>query len=295
MAQPQQREHFTLQTHRLKEWKMPCNLTLAGFSRAGSATYFFVPELRIQLDMGGFCRDYQPLTYFITHSHMDHCIYLPDVQPAGEVVTPRKVYVPKRMGKYARAFLHSAQELNGVSEIPPGTEKPYEMIEVSPGEVYPLDKSYLVKVVACHHTVDTVGYMFYEKRGKLKEEFQGKSGKEIGELRKQGIEVSEEVKIPKFVFLGDTTWRVFDSVELFEFPVVIVECTFLFKEHESAAEPSGHMNWSKIKEFSEKYPKTTFVLIHWSMRYKVEEIQKFFNEIPGGCPPNIYPWITSVK
>jgi len=189
----------------------------------------------------------------------------------------------------------SAQELNGIAEISPKDEKPYDLIEVSDGETYSLDKSYLVKVIACYHTVDTVGYLFYEKRGKLKEEFQGKSGKEIGELRKKGVEVSEEVQIPKFAFLGDTTSKIFETKELFNFPVVIVECTFLFNEHEAAAEPSGHMHWSQIKQVAEKYSNTTFVLIHWSMRYKVEEIQKFFNELPGGSPPNVYPWITSVK
>jgi len=108
--------------------------------------------------------------------------------------------------------------------------------------------------------------------------------------------VTEDVKIPKFAFLGDTTHKVFEtSPEILEYPVVIVECTFLLDEHVSAAEPSGHMHWKFLSEIAGKHKKTTFVLIHWSMRYKVEDIRKFFNDLPGGCPSNIYPWITSVK
>lgn len=39
-------------TLKLKRWKMPLpgdSLTLAGFSRAGNATFFYVPELKVQL------------------------------------------------------------------------------------------------------------------------------------------------------------------------------------------------------------------------------------------------------
>jgi len=98
----------------LKKWTMTkrdgesLHLTLAGYSRAGAATYFYVPEWKIQLDMGGFSRDFQATSFFVTHSHADHSIYLPDVQPAGREGRPiSKLYVPRRMESYARQFLHA--------------------------------------------------------------------------------------------------------------------------------------------------------------------------------------------
>lgn len=115
------------------------------------------------------------------------------------------------------------------------------------------------------------------------------SGKEIGMLRKKGVEVSEEVEVPQFAFLGDTTGSVFEEVpELFSFPVVIVECTYLLDDHLEAADPSGHIHWNTIAKVASENPQVTFVLIHWSMRYSEEDIANFFD---GGKPANVVPWI----
>ena len=96
--------------------------------------------------------------------------------------------------------------------------------------------------------------------------------------------------------MGDTTDKVFESSpELFEYPVVVVECTFLWDEHEEAAGPSGHMHWKSIKRVAEQHINTTFVLIHFSMRYSLDDIFNFFKDMAGGCPKNVYPWITAVK
>ena len=42
----------------------------------------------------------------------------------------------------------------------------------------------------------SVGYCFFEKRKRLKDEFKGKSGRELGQLRKDGVELNEEVSLP---------------------------------------------------------------------------------------------------
>ena len=60
-------------------------------------------------------------------------------------------------------------------------------------------------VVACDHTVPCVGYCFAQVKQSLKPEYKGLPGLEIGKLRKQGIQVTQEEEQPLFCFLGDTS------------------------------------------------------------------------------------------
>lgn len=54
----------------MKEWKIPnTNLVLTGYSRAADSTYFYIPQLKISLDMGGTDKSYRSELFFITHSH----------------------------------------------------------------------------------------------------------------------------------------------------------------------------------------------------------------------------------
>eukprot|EP01130_Rhizamoeba_saxonica_P004135 TRINITY_DN1704_c0_g1_i2.p1 TRINITY_DN1704_c0_g1~~TRINITY_DN1704_c0_g1_i2.p1 ORF type:complete len:290 (-),score=51.49 TRINITY_DN1704_c0_g1_i2:407-1276(-) len=270
------------------------NLTLAGYSRAASATYFYVPELKIQLDMGGYSKSYKATKFFVTHSHLDHAMYMPDVQPAfvPEGTVPNQVFVPNNMTDYVISYLHSAQELNNNMNIAPSDEKTYDLVPVAEGDTHQLNKNYHVEVFAVCHTVPAVGYGFYELRNKLKPEYQGLPGREIGQLRKQGVAINTLLKVHKFVFLGDTTIQVFEqSPAILEYPVIIIECTFLDPDHEAMAKGAGHVHWQHLEPYVVDHPDTTFILIHFSLRYKNKEIVEFFIDKPG----NAIPWVSYVK
>ena len=66
----------------------------------------------------------------------------------------------------------------------------------------------------------------------MKPEYQGLPGKDIGALKKSGVEVSDLVNHPLFAFMGDTSIEVFSDESVFQFPVIIVECTFIKGEEE---------------------------------------------------------------
>jgi ribonuclease Z len=81
---------------------------------------------------------------------------------------------------------------------------------VKPGDEFELKKEkYVLRVIKCTHSTPTVGYAFYKVANKLKEEYASLPGKEIGALRKKGIQVTKPVKTPNFVYVGDTTHAVF--------------------------------------------------------------------------------------
>ena len=160
----------------------------------------------------------------------------------------------------------------------------YVIHPVSNGYCVDFGKLYHVKVIECFHTVPSVGYLFYEKRNKLKEEYKNLNGTELAALKKQNVQVVEQVLIPLFAFLGDTVPIVFEKYpQLFEFPFVITECTFLYGEQ---ADDKGHTCWNGLQPFIEAHPECTFVLVHWSCSHKNEEIRDFFKKraLPNAIP-----------
>ena len=79
--------------------------------------------------------------------------------------------------------------------------------------------------------------------------------------------------------------------EILQCPVVVIECTFLFPDHLNQAIQSDHTHYSQIEKLIKTNENTTFVLIHFSLRYKDAEIETFFNSLPDGKPKNVIPWI----
>ena len=69
--------------------------------------------------------------------------------------------------------------------------------------------------------------------------------------------------------------------------MIVIECTFLLPDHKQQAEQSDHTHWLHLEEIVKSNPDVTFVLIHFSLRYKNDEILKFFND----KPKNVIPWI----
>jgi ribonuclease Z len=66
----------------------------------------------------------------------------------------------------------------------------------------------------------------------MKSEYKDLAKNEIINLRKNGVEISENVHLPLFAFLGDTTHKVFDmNPKLLSYPIIIIECTFLLDDH----------------------------------------------------------------
>ena len=147
-----------------------------------------------------------------------------------------------------------------------------------------------------------VGYLFYEKKKKLKGEYSKLSGKEIGALRKEGVEVQEEILSPIFAYLGDTSHDLFFpsnddfNTLLVHFPVIIVECTVLSSEEIDPNETSarGHIHWDQLRPVVQSHPNILFVLIHFSTRYKSEYINQFFKSLKESNPGlflNVLPWL----
>jgi len=260
-----------------KSWTIKgTNLTISGYSRAGEATGFYIKELRWCLDAGVPTSQIKPERVFITHSHTDHAMMLPLLVARNKTM---HVYAPKSAVPFIEGYVAGMNKMNQESADFEDRSGGYNYIPVEPGESHRLN-NYKVDIIRCEHPVTSVGYLFSEKRTRLKEEFKGKAGRELGELRKKGIELNEEIFLPLFAFLGDTTDRVFQDhgEQLFQYPVIFVECTFFEHDHIEAARGSLHNHWEDLKPHVLKNPQITFVLIHFSKRFSETEICGFFEQ-----------------
>lgn len=150
---------------------------------------------------------------------------------------------------------------------------------------------FVVKILKMEHRVPCIGYSIYKSQKTLKDEYVGLSGKEIGNLRRLGVEVNEIEEVPFLCFMGDTTHAVFEShPEIFKHKVIVVECSFIDEGSIERAKTTKHMHWFDLKPYVEANPKTSFLLIHFSLKYSCLRIRQFFRKEQETLP-NVHPML----
>jgi len=277
-------------------WKFPPSIgryTLIGRSRAADATSLFIPELDMLLDCGCLVTVIRPLYIFITHSHSDHCL---DITRLVSKSRPPQVYLPISAVEPMKDFIGKCQILRAAGRIDPNPKQwipNYELIGVKPDDLLPFRKTMKVRVFDMDHSVPCCGYGFYECRQKLKKEYEHLTSKDIGNMRRENkaLELTEERLFPLFAFMGDTTAIIFEKyqIELFQFPLIIIECSFIDNEqHAERASDVKHIIWDDLQPFVLQHPEIIFVLIHFSQQYKSEQIREFFRKLNL---PNVVPFI----
>jgi len=258
--------------------RKPLGFGLEGYSVAANETGFWIGEHRIMLDCGLISK-LTPELIFITHGHMDHSgqIHKSIIDSGG--VKP-KIFCPAAMtSKFVDA-------INGMYAMSTNNPRPrihnkYDIIGVNWNETlkYTIGgHPWIIEIIPCWHSVPTNGFGFTEERNKLKEEYIGMPGREIGQLRKSGVDVMEKKLVPMFCFLGDTSRKVLTIDTLDKYPTVIIECTFLDPDHKKEADKTRHMHWEYLKDHIRARPDQEFVLIHFSARYSPDWIRAFFSK-----------------
>lgn len=271
--------------------------SLKGFSVAALRTNFYIKELAIMLDAGmsspNYCIDY----IFVTHCHSDHTANVAfHIYSARENSNKMQIYSPKEAVKRINSYIISAYRMScdlddSIKDEDLYVNRYYNINPVVPEDRIELtikNRKYSVEVIKCYHSVPCVGYGFIEKRTKLKEEYLKLSGKEIGELRKKGVEINYEKEHYILCFLGDTSKEIFVEEKIKKYRSVMIECTFLYEDDVEQADKTCHMHWKYLEDYIKVNTQQTFILYHFSQRYKKNEIADFFKKVNL---PNIIPWI----
>lgn len=275
-----------------KQLKIKNNsLTLLGFSVAALRTNFYIKELNIMFD-GGLSSNYAPTHVFVTHLHTDHIANCPWHFDSGK---PRGVnfYVPERTGLRMQNMLeacHPYQGFNSLINQQSELSSAYNIIEVINGQNLEIEikkTKYIIEFIKCYHTVRCTSYGLIEIKKKFKKEYLGLKGSEIKKLRDDGIEINETVENPFFLYVGDTDKEILEDNRIEKYSIVMIECTFIDDEEIDRATETKHMHWKHLEQYVLTHPNITFILYHFSSRYKPQHIDDFFEKLNL---PNVVVW-----
>ena len=252
-------------------------LTIEGYSRAAVQSYWRVPELKIGFELGASPWNFMGTqTFLVTHGHLDHLAALPVYVARRRMMKmePPVIYLPAEIVDDAWRVLKAWQKLDRGRML-------CELIGVTAGEMVSLSREHRFTVFPTKHTVPSVGYIVYDVRKKLKQEFQGLHGDQIRDLRLQGTDVAAESLTPLVCFTGDTSPPGLDAhPDVYRAEVLITEMTFFRPEHrKEKIHKFGHMHLDDILERAERFQNELILLSHLSTRTHDAEARRRLDQV----------------
>lgn len=265
-------------------------LTIEGYSRAAVQSYWRIPELKLGFDLGAQPWDFMGTpSWFLTHTHLDHIAALPVYVARRRMMKmePPTIYLPEPMVDDVRRLLLIMQRLDR------GRQN-CTLNGVKPGDEIALSRDHVVSVFETTHTVPSVGYLVWDRRNKLKEEYQGLAGDQIRDLRLSGVQVTREIRTPILAYTGDTSPAAFDKyAPLFDVKVLITEMSFIREKHRrEKIHKFGHMHLDDFIERAERFKNELIVVGHFSTRYHANEVRQVVErKLPPSLRDRVLLWI----
>jgi ribonuclease Z len=292
--------------HTLRRVELGKGLSVVGLGRSADASAYFLPELGMVLDAGIHVKSLKPKTVLLTHGHRDHIAALPTHAQGGA-----KIFVPQPIAPLVRRFLLAEAQLNfgdpkQTDEETIAALGDYDVEGVSdqmqillPKYCYTGSPTPLgIQVFEAPHKdgVPAVSYGIYRTKSRLKPEYQSIPKNELGTLLRENVQITESYEEGVLLYTGDTTiallrerWK--DILPKYRH--IIHEVTFLGPPSSALDKSSklkGHTHYAQLHPWICAFPETTFICVHWSLRYSREDILAFFKEQYGGVPKNVVLW-----
>jgi ribonuclease Z len=257
-------------------------LTVEGWSRAAVQSYWRIPELNIGFDLGAQPWDFMGTpTWFVSHAHLDHIAALPVYVARRRMMKmePPTVYVPAESLEDVKKLMLIMQRLDRGRQVA-------ELKGLAAGDEIELGRNQIVTVFDTVHTIPSRGFVVWERRNKLKDEFIGLPGDKIKELRLSGVAITREVRIPLVAYTGDTAPAGLDNCPAcYEAKILITELSFLRASHRrDKIHKFGHMHLDDFVERAGRFKNEVIVAAHFSTRYHPNEVRKLLD---GKLPPEL--------
>jgi ribonuclease Z len=257
-------------------------LTIEGYSRAAVQSYWRIPELKIGFDLGAQPWDFMGTpTWFLTHTHLDHVAALPVYVARRRMMRmePPTLYVPAPAVEELRRLLLVMQRLDR-------GRMACTLNGVNPGDEVELSRDHVVTAWATTHTIPSLGYLVWERRFKLKEEYHGLPGDQIRDLRLAGTTVTREVRTPLVAYTGDTSPAGLDACPAaYQAKVLITELSFIRANHRrEKIHKFGHMHLDDYIERADRFENELILCGHLSTRYHPDEVRRL---VEAKLPPRL--------
>jgi ribonuclease Z len=210
-------------------------------------------------------------TWFVSHTHIDHVAGLPVYVARRRMMKmePPTIYLPEPAVEPIRRILRQ------VSRLDRG-RLPCTLVATNPGDQIELSRELVVTVSATRHTVPSLGYVVWERRRKLKPEYLGLAGEQIRDLRLGGTEVTDEFRIPRLAYLGDSAPQGLDACPaMYEAGVLIMELTFVAPSHrKERIHKFGHMHLDDLVQRRDRFQNELVITAHFSTRYQPRQVRR---------------------
>lgn len=266
------------------------DLTIEGYSRAAVQTYWRVPELKVGFDLGAQPWSFMGTsTWLVTHTHLDHIAALPVYVARRRMMKmdPPTIYLPEAAVEYVDRILKLFTRLDR-------GRMPCTLVPTRPGDEIELSRELVVTVSATTHTVPSLGFVVWERRRKLKAEFQQLTGTQIRDLRLAGTEVTEERRLPRVAYIGDSSPEGLDACPaMFEAQVLITELTFVAPRHrKEKIHKYGHMHLDDLIDRRDRFQNELIVAGHLSTRYHADQVRHYVSRaLPDMLGGRLHLWI----
>jgi ribonuclease Z len=265
-------------------------MTIEGYSRAAVQTYWRVPELKLGFDLGA-----QPWafmgtgTWLVSHTHLDHVAALPVYVARRRMMKmePPTIYLPEEAVENVERILKLFTRLDR-------GRMPCTLVPTKPGDEIELSRELVITVSATKHTVPSLGFVVWERRRKLKPEYLQLSGDQIRDLRQSGAEVTEERRLPRLAYVGDSSPEGLDNCPaMFEAQVLITELTFVAPRHrKEKIHKFGHMHLDDLIERRSRFKNELIVASHFSTRYHQNQVRQYVSQaLPDMLDGRLYLWL----
>lgn len=265
-------------------------LTIEGYSRAAVQSYWRIQELKLGFDLGGSPWSFTGTqSIFVTHSHLDHLAAIPVFVARRRMMKmePPTIYLPEESVENVQRLLHVWQRLDrGRMAV--------ELVAMYAGKEIELSREHVVTAFATRHTVPSLGYVVWERRKKLKAQYQGLTGDQIRDIRLAGNEVAEEVRMPLVCYVGDSAPAGLDAYPpLYESQILITEMTFFRPEHrKEKIHKFGHTHLDDIVERADRFHNELIILAHFSTRYHERQVRNAVERrFPRSLAERVHLWM----
>ena len=241
------------------------DFTIEGYSRAAVQSYWRIPEMKLGFDLGAQPWSFMGTpTWFVSHAHIDHLVALPVYVGRRRMMRmePPTIYLPETIVDPMQRVLRLFSRMDR-------GRLPCNLVPTVAGDEIELSRELVVTVSATSHTVPSLGYVVWQRRRKLRDEFQGLPGEKIRDLRLSGVEVTHEIRVPRVAYLGDSSPPGLDACPaMYDAEVLIMEMTFVAPRHrKEKIHKFGHIHLDDVVERRDRFRNELIIASHFSTRY----------------------------